>query len=258
MWDPLIIYKSNLVRINYNSLITGKVPAIIFKNFYEKKYCKTLANRIISFPYENFQNGKLSHIGPFLMSYATKKKDYFEQAQMAQSKFDLIFKELQMPTTRIFHLLKECFPKYKIKLANESGNNFSPFVIRIHESGKSIPLHKDYVGYEGSEYSISNIDCQLSCVLHIQKPREGGDLVIYQRNWTKKDERFRNKDFGYSKELVTGKNSCKILNIEQGDLVLINPTKFHEVTKIQGPTSRITLGMFLGFSKIMRKIISWA
>jgi len=258
VWDPLIIYKSDWRRVDYSSLMNGRVPAIIFKNFYEKEYCKLLANRILSVPYENFQNGKLSHIGPFLMSYATKKKEYFEQAKMTQSKFDLIFEGLQRPTTRIFHMLEEFFPNYEIKLANESGKNFSPFVIRIHQSGKSIPLHKDCIGFEGTEYSISDIDCQLSCVLHIQKPKKGGDFVIYQRNWTRSDEKFRNIDFGYSKEIVTSENSCKISNIEQGDLVLIKPTQFHEVTTIWGSTTRITLGMFLGFFNTVRKIISWA
>ena len=31
-----------------------------------------------------------------------------------------------------------------------------------------------------------------------------------------------------------------------GDLVIINPNYFHEVSKIQGNSDRVTLGMFFG------------
>ena len=207
---------------------------------------------------ESFQNGKLQHIGPFLMSYATKKDQYFEQAKKSKIYFDSIFAGLDNPSNRIFDTLKIAFPKAKISPAQEFGNDFSPFIIRVHEKGKSIPIHKDQVGYEGREYSISKIDNQLSCILHIQESEMGGDLIIYQKNWQKQDEKFRNIDFGYSSKVISSKKYCKISNIEKGDLVLINPIYYHKVTTIQGSTPRITLGMFLGFSKNNNEIISWA
>ena len=258
MWEPLIIYKSDWNRVDCNSLISGKIPAIVLKNLFEKEYCKSITNRILNIPTDNFQDGKLTHIGPFLMSYATKKREYFEQAKSTKSKVDLIFNGLQFPTIRIFKMLKMVFPESEISLAKESGKDFAPFVIRIHESGKSIPVHKDHVGYEGKEYSISNINNQLSCVLHLQKSQKGGDLIIYKREWTRTDEKFRKIEFGYTKELVESEKFCKISNIERGDLVIINPLHYHEVTKIQGTSPRITLGMFLGFLNNSKKIISWA
>ena len=258
MWAPLIVHKSDWKKIDYTSLICDKIPAIILKQFYEKESCKSIVKRIVKISPDDFQNGKLTHIGPFLMSYATKKRDYFEQAKITKSKFNLIFEDLQIPTDRIFKMLKMVFPKSEISLANESDNYFSPFVIRIHEFGKSIPIHKDNVRYEGKEYCISNIDNQISCVLHLQKSEKGGELIIYKKNWKKSDEKFRNIDFGYSFELVSSEKFCKISNVEQGDLVLINPLHYHAVTKIQGTSPRITLGMFLGFSNQTRKIISWA
>ncbi|MFZ8907454.1 MAG: hypothetical protein ACO2YR_00830 [Nitrosopumilaceae archaeon] len=258
MWEPLIVNKPDWNKIDYDSLIFGKVPAIILKQFYEKEYCKFISDRILSMPENNFQNEKLTHIGPFLMSYTTKKREYFEQVKIANSKFDFIFGSSQIPTNKIFKMLKVVFPESEITLAHESGDEFSPFIIRIHEMGKSIPLHKDHVNYEGKEYSIANLDGQLSCVLHLQKSEAGGDLIVYRRNWMRSDEKFRKIDFGYSSELTSSEESCKITNIEEGDLVLINPLKYHEVTKIQGPSSRITLGMFLGFSNHNQKNISWA
>lgn len=258
MWSPQIIHYNESKNIDLHSLISGKVPAIILKEFYDKKYCDSLIQKIKEISYESFQNGKLQHIGPFLMSYATKKEQYFAQAKKSKFYFDYIFSKLDNPSNRIFETLKIAFPKAKISLAQEFENDFSPFIIRIHEKGESIPIHKDHVGYEGKEYSISKIDNQLSCILHIQESEMGGDLVIYKINWKKQDEKFRNIDFGYSPNVISSQKYCKISDIEKGDLVLINPLFYHEVTTIQGPTPRITLGMFLGFSKNNNEIISWA
>ena len=43
-----------------------------------------------------------------------------------------------------------------------------------------------------------------------------------------------------------------------GDLVIINPNYLHEITKIQGNTDRITVGMFFGIQNKSKKICSWA
>ena len=113
------------------------------------------------------------------------------------------------------------------------------------------------VTYEGKEYEISKIDQQLSCVLHLQESETGGDVIIYKNQWEKKDEKYRNIDFGYMPNVVS-KEYCKISNIKKGDLVIINPNYYHQVTKIMGETPRITLGMFLGIYNKNHKIVALA
>ena len=83
-------------------------------------------------------------------------------------------------------------------------------------------------------------------------------MIIYKKNWQKSDEKYRRIDFGYSYDLVSSSRSSKISNLRSGDLVIINPNNYHEVTKISGKFSRITLGMFLGFYAKRQEIVSWA
>jgi hypothetical protein len=258
VWKPLEINTSSINKECMELLFSDETPAVIIRNFYEKKYCKTVVDRIKEQKFENFQNQKLNHIGPFLMSFITKKNQYFDEAKLADKTFNRIFYELPLPSERLYKTMSKTYPQYSISVASESQNRFSPFVIRIHDKGKLIPIHKDHVGYEGKEYGISNIDKQLSCVLHLQESELGGDLIIYQRQWTKKDEKFRKIDFGYSSDLISSSEFYKISNLESGDLVLINPNYYHEVTTIEGETPRVTLGMFLGFYEIENKIVVWA
>lgn len=258
MWSPLVIKKQELSKIPLGSLFSGKIPAIIIRDFVEDSYCKTVTRRILDSDHNNFQNGKLHHIGPFLMEYSTKKKEYFEKAQTSKQTFDEIFFELEDPSKKIFHTLSRLFPNYSMGVAQESKINYSPYVIRIHKNGTSIPVHKDRISYEGRNYLLSSITQQLSCILHIQKPENGGDLIIYKKNWQKSDEKYRHIDFGYDSELVSSSEFSKISNLRAGDLVIINPNNYHEVTMISGKLSRITLGMFLGFYTTKQEIIAWA
>ena len=59
-------------------------------------------------------------------------------------------------------------------------------------------------------------------------------------------EKFREIEFGYKNTL---KNDIEVDTIKSrvGDLVILNPNYLHEVTKIQGKSDRITLGMFFEF-----------
>ena len=130
----------------------------------------------------------------------------------------------------------------------------------LHSVGSKvkIPIHKDNVTYEGKEYNLSNIGKQLSCVLHLQKSESGGELTVYDKQWTKKDEKNREIMFGYTDKVISNCNTCKISNINQGDMVIINPNYFHSVSEITGKTPRVTLGTFLGFYLNKMKVVSWA
>lgn len=258
MWEPLVVNRLQLNKIGFQSILSDKIPAIVIRNFYDKKNCQTIANRIKNYNQNNFQNGKLKHIGPFLMSHTTDKKKYFEEAKEAQTTFEEIFHGIKNPIVHIYESISDKFPNHSVSLAKEFKNDYSPAVIRIHEKGKSIPVHKDNVRYEGKEYALSDIDCQLSCILHLQESEGGGDLVMYKKQWKKEDERFRNIDFGYSSRLTESSEFCKISNFNAGDLVIMNPNYYHKVTEVTGNTPRITLGTFLGFYGKDCKIVAWA
>lgn len=258
MWTSSAINISQTNQVSLEHVLSGKVPATIIHNFYGEKYCQIIADRVKNHNQDNFQKGKLRHIGPFLMSHATNKKKYFEHAKQSLRTFERIFCRIENPITQIYNSIGKLFPGYSISLAHELENDYSSAIIRIHEKGKSIPVHKDNVKYEGKEYSLSDIDHQLSCILHLQESERGGDLVIYNKQWKKEDEKFRNIDFGYSSRLTASSEFCRISNFKAGDLVIMNPSYYHRVTKITGITPRITLGMFLGVYRKDHKIVAWA
>jgi len=257
VWTPITITNQKISEKGFEKLVSGQVPAIIIKNFYSKEQCVRAVEKIEKIEKSHFSKTQLEHIGPFLMSYTTKKEEYFRKSKEFQKTISDILEDVPNPLSKISTVINNSLPTFSISLAKQIEGHFSPFVIRIHRKGKSIPIHKDNVQYEGKEYSISDIDHQLSCILHLQESESGGVLKIYKNQWTKKDEKFRNIEFGYSSKVAT-KEFCRLPGISDGDLVIINPNYFHEVTKILGDIPRITLGMFLGIYKKNNKIAVWA
>ena len=258
MWEPKTLTSSGLDTSSVNAVLEGMVPAVIIKGFYSKLECRKLLHEIKNQGISEFKVDRLNHIGPFLMAHTTNKEKYFEEAKVAKQVFEDIFCQTESPIKRVHEKFQQVFPKFNVAIANENQKEYSRCVIRVHEKGKKIPVHKDDIRYEGKDYRISKIDKQLSCVLHLQKSEKGGELTIYDKQWTRQDEKNREISFGYSKKVVSDINKCQISNIAQGDMVIINPNYYHAVSEIEGTTPRITLGMFLGLYLDKMEIVSWA
>jgi hypothetical protein len=256
LWDSILITNNEISNTDIKKIISGEKSAIIIKKFYEKKYCEKIIEKIDS---TNIQNDskKFNHIGPFLMNYTTTKEKYFQNAKKANMIFKKIFLNVDNPINKIKLIISKVHPNYEILETKENGMSYAPCTIRRHEKGRKVPLHKDNVKYEGIEYNVSKIDNQLSCILHLQETERGGKLLMYKKKWEKKFEEFREIEFGYN-SILTKNTQVDTVESKRGDLVIINPNYLHEITKIQGNTDRITLGMFFGIQNKSKKIFSWA
>ena len=256
MWDSIVITNSEISNRDIKKIISGEKSAIIIKNFYEKRSCKKIIKKINNTNIEN-DSKQFNHIGPFLMNYTTKKEKYFQNSKKANIIFKKIFLNVDSPINKIKLIISKVYPNYEILETKENRMSYASCTIRKHEKGKKVPLHKDNVTYEGVEYNVSKIDNQLSCILHLQETERGGKLLIYNKKWEKKMEKFREIEFGYN-SILTKNIEVDVVEAKIGDLVIINPNYLHEITKIQGNTDRITLGMFFGIQNKSKKIFSWA
>ena len=256
MWNSIVITNNEISNTHIKKIINGEKSAIIIKKFYEEKNCKKIIKKVNNTKIKN-DSKKFNHIGPFLMNYTTTKEKYFQNAKKANIIFKKIFLNVDNPINKIKLIISKIYLNYDILEMKENKMSYASCTIRRHEKGKKVPLHKDNVTYEGVEYNISKIDNQISCILHLQETEKGGNLLIYNKKWEKKFEEFREIEFGYN-SILTKNIEVSTIEAKIGDLVIINPNYLHEITKIQGNTDRITLGMFFGIQNKSKKIFSWA
>ena len=247
MWNPQIISKS----IQYDDLTTGKIPALIIPEIISKENCAVLSKKILN---TSVNNGT-SKFGTSLSSHIYEKPKYFFNAQTSNEFFKKLFLDYMSPLVIMRQKISKLFKK-QISTAIENGMSYSDAVIRIHSSNDSVHLHRDNSNFEMNEYNVSHLENQLSAILYLQSPINGGELTIFQKMWNKKDEYMREPEFGYSSELVKNIFKTKILPIE-GNMIIFNPKFYHQIESIVGTKSRITLGFFFGeMSK--NYLYSWA
>ncbi len=240
-----------------HEIIKGEKPALIIKKFFDPKLCKVAVNKAKEYSNIEDENKIFKKIGVSLLSFLTRKSDYFSQAEEARSIFHSIFEGIEDPRKKIHHLLSEIFPGKTVTVAKEGRRKYACGVIRLHELGDYAQIHRDCVKFEAPNYDVSNLSNQLSTVLYLQQSEKGGDLVIYKKIWNKSSERYREIDFGYSRKVLDGCKQSVRIKPRQGDLIIINPIHFHEILPVSGHRKRVTLGLFLGFSKYGKSVLTW-
>jgi hypothetical protein len=82
VWEPIFLEKRHWSNIHIQSLLDDKKPAIIIKGFVDKESCQSAIKKINLYSFNSFQKGKLQYIGPFLMSYCTKKINIFRKQKI--------------------------------------------------------------------------------------------------------------------------------------------------------------------------------
>lgn len=256
-WNPIEIdckeigQDKNIIE----KIISGESPALVIRNFYNDDSCKTISKRVETKTFEN--NEKMKKIGVSLVSFISRKAEYFVQADALRKMVRQVFSGLEDPRKKIHKTLQVLFPEKQVTVAVENGKKYACGVIRLHELGDFAPIHRDNVSYEARNFDVSKFSIQLSTVLYIQQSQRGGELVLHRKSWSKSDEKFRNIDFGYSKDVISDcKESVKI-KPNQGDLVIINPIYYHEILPVRA-NKRITLGLFLAFSRQGEKVVTWS
>lgn len=256
-WNPIEMeYKEiGQNKKTLEKIITGESSALIIKNFYNDDSCKTIAQRIEAKTFEN--NQKIKKIGVSLVSFISRKSEYFIQADALRKTICELFSDLEDPRKKIHNALQVLFPEKQVTIAVENGKKYACGVIRLHELGDFAPIHRDSARFEARSFDVSKFPIQLSTVLYIQQSQKGGELVLHKKSWKKSDEKYRNIDFGYSKNVISDCNQSVKIKPNQGDLVIINPIYYHEILPVRA-NRRITLGLFLAFSRHGDKVVTWS
>ena len=161
--------------------------------------------------------------------------------------YDNISKDFDRSRVRIWNAVKDFLQPTKdnLKLLDAGCGNGKNMMYAIKH------------GYITKGFDISKFSIQLSTVLYIQQSQKGGELVLHKKSWKKSDEKFRNIDFGYSRDVILDCNESVKIKPNQGDLIIINPIYYHEILPVKA-NKRITLGLFLAFSKHGEKVVTWS
>ena len=235
-------------------LISGKTQYLEIPNILSHSECNSLSKKILS-NYETTSGpGLTTKIGTSLSSYIYDKTKYLSDAQKSNLFLQNLFSNTN-PIDKIQKTVSQLFQK-EITTATEDEMPYSHCMIRIHKNGDSVHVHRDNCNFEMPDYVVSKYQNQLSAILYLQSPRTGGELKIYDKQWSLPDESQRHPEFGYSSSVTDGSNYAVVSPIA-GNLLVLNPNFYHQIEPVLGTKHRISIGFFFAESTD-DKLFKWS
>jgi len=109
-----------------------------------------------------------------------------------------------------------------------------------------------------------DVENQLSFFILLQKPDDGGELVVYDALWNDYEQGFVDRQTLLSRKgFEVAVNDPSLLREQvkmgEGDLLVFQGGQFwHKVSEVLGSKHRITFGGFIGFSKNDEAVYYWS
>jgi hypothetical protein len=247
-----IVQKSKIsYELNRNSffnLFYGNTLAIVNESFALPTECLRLENFVEDIGFGQYRNvsPQINRIGVTQFEHSVlQKSNYFEQAEKVKSLFNDVCDAAFDPLERLIHLI-ERKTGIKIQRAYETDG-------RLYHAGnfrkieKGTPVHIDYAAVEAKGWSIDRVTHQLALNFYIQVPKQGGELVIYEKQWSPTDLNFRDpkSSYGYSNEVIDG-IKANILLPKIGQAIIFNSRQFHKVE--ESSSRRMTFSCAIGLT----------
>ncbi len=142
-----------------------------------------------------------------------------------------------------------------------TGRRYTPATIRRLPTGTAIPLHCGDFFLETGGYEhlreVLDLTGQLSWFVPLQVPESGGVLQVTDLSWH--DPAVPRLEEGFwDAPRIHATAECTDVAPGVGDLVVFDGGRwFHHVSAIGGPTTRWTLGGFLGFTRDREVVLYW-
>ncbi|MCC5669184.1 2OG-Fe(II) oxygenase [Nostoc sp. CHAB 5784] len=205
-------------------------------------------------------------------------KEYFAIAAVFRQACRTLFQENLDFEERVESIFRSLCGGLPVKLPiGPEGQTYTPATIRVLPEGYQIPVHvgNDFRDMPSSNHlrTLIDISDQLSYFIVLSAPEAGGELEVYNVEWTpKKASNSTTTSVSETDYALTQDNY--MLEVKSwfqspqesvafaprpGDMVLFNGgTYYHRVTPVVGHRPRITIGGFLSFSKEHDGVYYWS
>lgn len=253
--------KERLGKTALRALIEGDRPVIKLSNLFDAAEISDGLLKVIekrpTADVTQYNNGSLTLLGTFLVKNLGRLDSYFDEAADIERRFKQW--DFNMASTAR-ERLRDLFGLDSFEVASQtSGRRFASSNVRICSNNVDTPLHNDFVMRDAQGYDVvlKHLAYQLSCVICLQGPEEGGELTVYRKKWELADEKYKvSGGLGYDLGVVEGRDAYS-MRPKTGDVYLLNPTYYHAVERVSG-RERITLGFFFGFfDEELKDAVAW-
>ena len=252
------------------SLARGDVPAIVLRGAYPAEHCAALIERFVErglmdsrlLEADSVQPRRVD-IGTSLSNRAADKEAFLAHAQETQALFTSLFAGHPDPVKLVYERLQQLAAAKRVTTAYEpDGGFYGPAIFRIHYAGHRYQPHVDHAGKHERRlsYAVSRFAHQFAGVLCMQNSRAGGRIaqsILHRCLWTPELEPCLQED-GFAAHAAANAIEHYQVDLQPGDLYFFNTRLVHEVPALEGPSPRVVLAVFIGYSKDDPEVFVWS
>ncbi len=189
-------------------------------------------------------------------------ESYLESASKHATSAAAVIGEKFEVQSEVTSLIREMSGRQSVEIPRSSdGRGYTPYTLRLLREGKQISVHHDY-HYPLALYrdlaQIVDTTTLISFLLVLQRPTEGGALIVYGLN-SDDPQQPQLPNGWWDIRAIEERYERTRFDLFPGDFVLLaSGRRFHRVEPVAGKTSRITLGGFLAFDKTRERVLFWS
>ena len=239
MWKTDAVQPFN--RKSLELLKQNRIPAIRIVEFATLSELQSLKAALIE---NNRRSSSVPQVTRFGISQYEEgiklsKEEYFDLSADATVEQQRIFTASFDPVQRFLSLLRTLVDDADIM--QEPG--FGPYYAGNGKMRNGFsPIHVDFAPQDSSGWAIGESQSQLAWNLYIDVPEQGGELLIWEKEWQPADDQFQAKGSYYFDEAVISGYRCLAIKPKPCEVLLLNSRSFHAVAQSD---HRFAFGSFI-------------
>jgi len=222
-------------------LIANRIPAVEVGEISSEEEISALKTALLRNAMRTQSISQVSRLGisQYEQGVKVSKENYFALAAQARAEQKIIFSNSFNPLERLVNKIESAGFNASVLIEPGFGEYFAG-------SGKLrngySPIHVDYAPQDSAGWKVGEAEVQLAWNLYLDVPEQGGELLLWDRQWQPEDDRFQVPDKYYYDEIVVEGDKPLRFNVKAGQLLVINSRNYHAVSEVH---DRLTCGSFI-------------
>jgi len=224
------------------ALVENRIPAVRIADFASREEAGQLATALAERACRTNSIKQVTRLGisQYQQGLRVSKSNYFTLARQLDAEFSRIYSSSFSPVQRLINQLDGL--GFDVAVMSEPG-----FGHYFAGNGKlrngSSPIHVDYAPQDSAGWAIAQARAQLAWNVYLDIPEQGGELLLWDKQWEPQDDEFQTDDsYFYQDEVVRGAQMLR-LKVYPGEVIIINSRNFHAVAEAE---DRLAFGSFIG------------